>query len=315
MERIPEESPSKYNIRKFFNNILGSIYDLYLNLKHRERRNINEAEDIARTVNYFLTNIEGVIEAAKKIFEEREDISEEQKDNFNKALNEFFYSKRQKFIEALSNIISSCYYTALKYGSKIMEKMKSPGGFYRNTREVSNLALDYVKEVEKIVNEKEYESLKFFLFVLFDLREIVRKYLNIEINVGDDFELLIRRVFITPIIFILDQEKEILTPSEEELFSYLKEEEQIEEIEDQIEEREISEEERRRREEERKQREINLERLRINALFEREYCESMRSLIIDDVLSKLDTILSKIYSKINDEYYRPSAYYRPSTFI
>ena len=314
MERIPEESPSKYNIRKFFNNILGSIYDLYLNLKHRERRNINEAEDIARTVNYFLTNIEGVIEAAKKIFEEREDISEEQKDNFNKSLNEFFYSKRQKFIEALSNIISSCYYTALKYESKIMEKMKSPGGFYKNTREVFNLALGYVKEIEKIVNEKEYENLKFFLFVLFDLRKIMRKYLNIEINVGDDFELLIRRVFITPIIFILDQEKEILTPSEEELFSYLKEE-QIEEIEDQIEEIEISEEERKRREEEKKQREDNLELLRINALFEREYCESMRSLIIDYVLSKLDTILSKIYSKIGDEYYRPSAYYRPSTFI
>jgi hypothetical protein len=278
MERIPEESPSKYNIRKFFNNILGSIYDLYLNLKHRERRNINEAEDIARTVNYFLTNIEGVIEAAKKIFEEREDISEEQKDNFKKELNEFFDSKRQKFIESLSNIISSCYYTALKYESKIMKKMKSPGGFYKNTREVFNLALGYVKEIEKIVNEKEYENLKFFLFVLFDLRKIMRKYLNIEINVGDDFELLISRVFITPIIFILNQEKEILTPSEEELFSYLKEE-QIEEIEDQIEEIEISEEERKRREEERKQREDTLELLRINALFERDHCERMRILL------------------------------------
>jgi len=307
MERIPEESPSKYNIRKFFNNILGSIYDLYLNLKHRERININEAEDIARTVNYFLTNIEGVIEAAKKIFEEREDISEEQKDNFKKELNEFFYSKRQKFIEALSNIISSCYYTALKYESKIMEKMKSTGGFYRNTREVFNLALGYVKEIEKIVNEKEYENLKFFLFVLFDLRKIMRKYLNIEINVGDDFELLIRRVFITPIIFILNQEKEILTPSEEELFSYLKEE-QIEEIEYQIEEREISEEERKRREEERKQREDNLELLRINALFERGHCERMKNLIVDDVLSKLNTVLSKIYSKIKNEYYRPSTF-------
>jgi hypothetical protein len=307
MERIPEESPNKYNIRKFFNNILGSIYDLYLNLKHRERRNINEAEDIARTVNYFLTNIEGVIEAAKKIFEEREDISEEQKDNFKKELNEFFYSKRQKFIEALSNIISSCYYTALKYESKIMEKIKSPGGFYRNAKEVYNLALGYVKEIEKIVNEKEYENLKFFLFVLFDLRKIIRKYLNIEINVGDDFELLIRRVFITPIIFILNQEKEILTPSEEELFSYLKEE-QIEEIENQIEEIEISEEERKRREEERKQREINLELLRINALFERGYCERMRNLIVDNVLSKLNTILRKIYSEIRDEYYRLSTF-------
>ena len=292
MERFnPKEKPNqkKEKIKKFLDNIFGPIYDFYLNLKYRERRNIEEAQEIANTVNYFLRNVEIDLNLVRERLNERKDMPEERKNSFNENINKIFYSKKNEFITILSDIIRKIYYIAIEYESKVLEVINSQEEIKTKQSKIWRLSLKYVEEIEKIINNKDYyDKLKIFLFLLFDLRKVIKEYLNIDININQNIKQRFKSLFISPVVSILERSefRSLLTPSEEELFSHLSEDDLFGE--------EISEEEQKR--------ELNLDFLRLSSNLERPLYNMINNYIIEDIISKLESKIDKIYDKIWYEY-------------
>ncbi|GIW65600.1 MAG: hypothetical protein KatS3mg094_119 [Candidatus Parcubacteria bacterium] len=252
------------NIKRQLENIikknpyLGSLYDYFLNLIYKERRNIEEAQDIANVIRYLFNPLESHIKDLNIILENFSSLpyfNEQEKLIINKLKNDLqIIYPPTKILKFITNFSEKIYFLFRKYEdeiNKINQETIPWSEFYPT---LNNLIDDYFKDLDSIV-KNELQKERRCIYIVYrllkntiqeiknlfnsknaEVKNILRQQIEaIELESNDyltlniienNFKNRIDDLLKEPINYlILDKalENETIGPSQEHLFSLIKE--------------------------------------------------------------------------------------------
>ncbi|GIW66939.1 MAG: hypothetical protein KatS3mg095_0837 [Candidatus Parcubacteria bacterium] len=268
MESINRPEGRKKKISKTIKNIilknkiLGTLYDYCLNILYRERRNIDEAHEIANMIMYIFENFESYTNDLKNILiklQESRYINNNEKEHISRLLGAInLIHPSNKLLKYLTKFSERIYYLYKECEDKI-EDLKKRNDFWPQYGVKLNVVIDYYfEELEsKLLKDqikKEWQVIFLSYNILNDItreiinifnsknetaRQEIKKEISESLNINLDIYLTteniensikgrINEVLGGLITYLISRTLgDILTPAEEEMFEIITNESEI----------------------------------------------------------------------------------------